>query len=235
MLFTGSDDFIIKAWDRRILDGKKPVGCFIGHRQGITHIDSRGDERYVASNGKDQTMKLWDLRKMNELSDLKNLSKLNVFSGFDYRWMDYSYKDIPQHEKDKSVMTFQGHHVLQTLIRCYFSPLETTGQRYLYSGSACGSVYIYDILTGESKSIIDMERNQCIRDVSWHPNLPVIAATSFDGSVGVADFNSEIPFTSRNKRLKAKDNNRYVEHKSVIFLYDQYFKDIDYFSSVLNE
>jgi hypothetical protein len=33
--------------------------------------------------------------------------------------------------------------VLQTLIRAYFSPLATTGQRYIYSGSADGSVYIW--------------------------------------------------------------------------------------------
>ena len=33
--------------------------------------------------------------------------------------------------------------MLQTLIRAYFSPLATTGQRYIYSGSADGSVYIW--------------------------------------------------------------------------------------------
>jgi DDB1- and CUL4-associated factor 11 len=58
ILFTGSDDFIIKAWDRRIMEGNKPIGCFIGHREGVTCIDSRGDERYLASNGKDQTLKV---------------------------------------------------------------------------------------------------------------------------------------------------------------------------------
>ncbi|CAN0490275.1 unnamed protein product [Hapterophycus canaliculatus] len=39
-----------------------------------------------------------------------------------------------QHRKskraaDESVKTFHGHKVLQTLIRCYFSPAHTTGQR----------------------------------------------------------------------------------------------------------
>jgi WD repeat-containing protein 23 len=37
---------------------------FLGHTEGLTYIDSKGDGRYVISNGKDQTCKLWDLRKM---------------------------------------------------------------------------------------------------------------------------------------------------------------------------
>lgn len=40
----------------------KPVGVFAGHRDGITYIDSRGDDRYVLTNSKDQTLKVWDLR-----------------------------------------------------------------------------------------------------------------------------------------------------------------------------
>jgi len=39
--------------------------------------------------------------------------------------------------------SYRGHAVLQTLIRAYFSPAATTGQRYIYSGSADGSVYIW--------------------------------------------------------------------------------------------
>ena len=40
-------------------------------------------------------------------------------------------------------MTYRGHKVLTTLIRAYFSPLHTTAQRFIYAGSADGSVYIY--------------------------------------------------------------------------------------------
>lgn len=29
---------------------------------------------------------------------------------------------------DSSLMTYRGHSVLYTLIRCYFSPMHTTGQ-----------------------------------------------------------------------------------------------------------
>lgn len=37
-------------------------------------------------------------------------------------------------------MTYRGHSVLQTLVRCHFSPEFTTGQRYIYTGCAAGRV-----------------------------------------------------------------------------------------------
>lgn len=101
---------------------------------------------------------------MNELKDLEKLRKsgqsLPVMDGFDYRWMDYTYKVPQMHPMDNSVMTFRGHTVLQTLIRCYFSPLETTGQRYLYSGSGDGSIYIFDILSGNNKVCVSSKTNE---------------------------------------------------------------------------
>ena len=42
---------------------------------------------------------------------------------------------------DSSLMTYRGHTVLQTLIRCHFSPAHTTAQRYIYTGCASGSIY----------------------------------------------------------------------------------------------
>lgn len=42
----------------------QPAGVLTGHLEGITFVDSRGDGRYLISNGKDQTTKLWDIRRM---------------------------------------------------------------------------------------------------------------------------------------------------------------------------
>jgi WD repeat-containing protein 23 len=42
-------------------------------------------------------------------------------------------------------MTYRGHWVLRTLIRCHFSPLESTGQSYIYSGSADGRIHIWSL------------------------------------------------------------------------------------------
>ena len=42
----------------------KPEGSFVGHCEGVTHLDPKGDGRYFISNAKDQTVKLWDMRRM---------------------------------------------------------------------------------------------------------------------------------------------------------------------------
>ena len=44
-------------------------------------------------------------------------------------------------------MTYLGHHVFQTLIRCDFSPVASTGGQYVFSGSHSGQVVIYDVST----------------------------------------------------------------------------------------
>lgn len=45
-------------------------------------------------------------------------------------------------------MTYKGHVVIKTLVRCRFSPLETTGQRYIYTGCGRGRV-VGKVLTGK--------------------------------------------------------------------------------------
>jgi len=92
--------------------------------------------------------------------------------------------------------------VLQTLIRCRFSPLHSTGQRFIYSGCASGSIVskcnkidpypsllnntfsnlVYDSLTGE---MVQENRGHCacVRDVSWHPFEPEMVSSSWDSGV----------------------------------------------------
>lgn len=54
-------------------------------------------------------------------------------------------------------MTYRGHGVLHTLIRCRFSPTHSTGQRFIYSGCSTGKVVGKDrIRTGP------WERHQCV-------------------------------------------------------------------------
>lgn len=89
VLFSGSDDSFVKVWDRRSMAGGREAGCLAGHMEGITFVASKGDGRYVISNGKDQVLKLWDIRKMMERSDFDALARTDYSSGFDYRWMVY--------------------------------------------------------------------------------------------------------------------------------------------------
>lgn len=49
-------------------------------------------------------------------------------------------------------MTYRGHGVLHTLIRCRFSPTHSTGQQFIYSGCSTGKVVGKDcVSTGASR------------------------------------------------------------------------------------
>lgn len=50
--------------------------------------------------------------------------------------------------------TAAAAQVTQTLIRAYFSPAATTGQRFIYSGSAGdNSVCVWDVVTGATLGV----------------------------------------------------------------------------------
>lgn len=191
ILFSGGDDGFVKVWDRRTLDEAmpKPVGTLTGHTDGVTFIDARGDGRYLISNGKDQTLKLWDVRRFGSQEGMEQVRKAVGKSNWDYRWEAVPKRTMKKTKitGDVSVMTYRGHGVLHTLIRCYFSPSFTTGQRYVYSGCSTGRVVIWDALTGEIVSRLFNHR-QCVRDVSWHPFENKIVSTSWDGTLCLWDY-----------------------------------------------
>ena len=201
ILYSGSDDTLVKVWDRRSLGDGRAAGVFVGHTEGLTYVDSKGDGRYVLSNGKDQTMKLWDLRKMMSTENASKVNPHRYTTGFDYRFMNYPASKFAPHPHDCSLVTYRGHSVLKTLIRCHFSPPGSTNSRYVYSGSEDGSIYVYNIdatlaakidvneatrdsrprdLDSTSTYALSDRADQsvwktCVRDASWHPNAPMIA------------------------------------------------------------
>ena len=180
----------------------REAGVFLGHTEGLTYVDSKGDGRYVLSNGKDQTMKLWDLRKMLTTGDADAIDNREYSTRFDYRSDAFDFERWSPHPHDCSVVTFRGHSVLKTLIRCHFSPPGSTNSRYVYTGSEDGSVHIYN-LDATSAGKVDVTKatlntrprgsnthylfgydlsystrsqwKTCVRDCSWHPNAPIIA------------------------------------------------------------
>lgn len=199
ILYSGSDDTTLRVWDRRSMGDGREAGAFLGHTEGLTYVDSKGDGRYVLSNSKDQTMKLWDLRKMMTSAAGEDFEPPDYSTDFDYRFEPYP-EDLRQKPKDDcSVVTFRGHRVLKTLIRCHFSPPESTNSRYVYSGSEDGKVYVYNMDATIADTIDvreatvnsrprepdayatayemsgEMVWRTCVRDASWHPNSPVLA------------------------------------------------------------
>ncbi|KAJ9082227.1 hypothetical protein DSO57_1006335 [Entomophthora muscae] len=89
IIFSGSDDGLIKVWDRRSLHGEDcaAAGALVGHTSGITYVSAKGDGRYCLSNGKDQTMKLWDIRKLVSVDEVDPHSICEFTNGFDYRYL----------------------------------------------------------------------------------------------------------------------------------------------------
>ncbi|XP_053677767.1 DDB1- and CUL4-associated factor 11 [Anopheles nili] len=183
IFFSGSDDGMIKLWDRRCLNesNTEAVGKLIGHYDGITYIDSRNDGRYIISNSKDQSIKMWDLRKMSP----SNARPEPLQHNWDYRWDDVPkrfFNATKQMIADTSIMTYRGHKVQKSLIRARFSPAETTGQRYIYTGCGTGRLIVYDVLTGAIVEAI-ASHYDIVRDVAWHPSRTEIVTCSWDCTV----------------------------------------------------
>ncbi|TVY21619.1 LEC14B protein [Lachnellula arida] len=210
ILYSGSDDTTLKVWDTRSMGDSRAAGAFVGHIEGLTYIDSKGDGRYILSNGKEQSMKLWDLRMVMSPSDFTSLrpSRRTLEPRFDYRWGAYDEDDWYKDPNDNSLVTFRGHRVLRTLIRCHFSSPDSTNSRYVYSGSEDGKIYIWNMdatiagivdVQGATKNtrphhneygalawngIEDNSQTHwrtCVRDASWHPNAPMIVASAWSG------------------------------------------------------
>ncbi|KAF8265761.1 WD40-repeat-containing domain protein [Lactarius quietus] len=205
VLISASDDTFLKVWDRRSLGSSQtPSGVLIGHTEGITNVSAKGDGRYVISNGKDQALRLWDLRKMRTNGEYEVVANHDYgISRYDYRCGRYPRPKHLAHPLDCSVMTYRGHAVLQTLIRCHFSPAETTGGQYIYSGSADGRIHIWS-LDGRVVQVLDRSKTLpmafdpsgpeprnfngskavCVRDVSWHSKEPVLMSVGWSNGHG---------------------------------------------------
>ncbi|XP_035286802.1 DDB1- and CUL4-associated factor 11-like isoform X2 [Anguilla rostrata] len=186
LLFSGSDDALCKVWDRRTLreDKPEPVGQLAGHTDGVTFIHSKGDARYLISNSKDQSIKLWDVRRFSSGEGLAASRLAVTQQTWDYRWQLVPRRALKRDKLtgDTSVMTYRGHGVLHTLIRCRFSPEFSTGQRFIYTGCSTGRIIIYDVLTGRVVSRLSGHK-ACVRDASWHPYQDYIVSSSWDKAV----------------------------------------------------
>ncbi|KAI0562374.1 LEC14B protein-like isoform X1 [Gracilaria domingensis] len=191
MIVSASDDVLVKLWDRRenkYRAGRKidrPCALFVGHQYGLTHVSSKNDGRFLISNGKDQFIKLWDARKCTATDNLDKVVRPPRDVSFDYRLNPCPLVRQSRSFQDDSVATYAGsHETLQTLIRAHFSPMHSTGQKYIYCGSSDGCFVIYDVLSGEEVEVLRGHRD-VVRDVSWHPYGGFLTTGSWDGEVAL--------------------------------------------------
>jgi WD repeat-containing protein 23 len=86
----------------------------------------------LISNAKDQSIKLWDIRHTSDNEAIKLARKAVENIRWDYRF-EPPPQQVGKHSEmmdDVSLVTYRGHTVLKSLVRCHFSPVHTTGQVY---------------------------------------------------------------------------------------------------------
>ena len=225
LLLSASDDGFGKVWDMRALGMNQHCqGYLIGHHAGLTSITSRGDHVYCATNSKDQSLKLWDLRKLEGNPDNKPID----FRFYDYRYQMLSRsllesfkKPDPTKHFDNSIETFYDHFVLKTLIRCHFSPESLNDGRYIYSGSACGKVFVWDIFTRKKVAEYHPRKNdEIVRDCAWHPFKPLIVMTNLGGFIYKLEMDTgmdavKLKFEGKNKveeQVSSENEENYIEY-----------------------
>ncbi|XP_017866216.1 PREDICTED: DDB1- and CUL4-associated factor 11 [Drosophila arizonae] len=215
VIIAGCDDGLLKVYDLRTSfrsrNLSKSVVSFIGHFDGITYIDSRNDGYHVLSNSKDQSIKIWDMRKPSNLRNRSTARQHQLaMTTWDYRWDRVPrefYNPRKALDGDSSIMTYRGHRVSKTLLRAKFSPMEQTGQRFIYTGCATGRIIIYDVLTGKIREAIEGHKN-VIRDLDWHPVRSEIVSSSWDTHVNLNNYNRNIATQSLKRRRSQTHDNR---------------------------
>ena len=104
-----------------------------------------------------RSIKLWDMRKFSTTGAQEQIKEVVRRQNWDYRWQNVPYRvsKCDKHvEGDTSLMTYRGHNVLQTLIRCHFSPQFSTGQRYIYTGFYFRFLQINKMLTKDVEQVV---------------------------------------------------------------------------------
>lgn len=87
------------------MDSHHTVSLFCGH----THcIGLQGDGRYLISNSKDQSVKLWDMRKFSSSEAIQATRKAVARQMWDYRWQGAP----PYCELQAVLMGFSGSSTL---------------------------------------------------------------------------------------------------------------------------
>lgn len=96
-----------------------PVGVLIGHKFGITSCVSKGDGIHYLSSSKDQSMKLWDIRKLasNDVSyDERRIIRQVLRSLNEVQWDYREPSRLPSEEYLKSniiISIFSNLHIFR--------------------------------------------------------------------------------------------------------------------------
>ena len=156
----------------------------VGHTNDVTSIKWSNDGNFFGSGSADKTIKLWDLKSLREIcsvptlgyGSINDISLLNTGEMLIVAAAHVDGKITIWDAQRKSLFTEIKENTQQKEVRgITFSP----DGKYLVSGGFDNKVKIYDImnnfnLTGE------LEHNDKVVSVKWHPDLPILISTSAD-------------------------------------------------------
>ena len=181
LLTSGDVDKNIKIWDT---ENGLSKGELIGHTNDVTSLKWSNDGSYFGSGSVDKTIKLWDLKSLREIctiptlgyGPINDISLLNTGEMLIIAAAHIDGKITIWDAQRKSLFTEIKENAQQKEVRALsFSP----DGKYLVSGGFDNKIKIYDIMNNFSLSG-ELEHNDKVVSVKWHPDLPIIISTSAD-------------------------------------------------------
>ena len=181
LLTAGDIDKNIKIWDTENGSSK---GELIGHNKDVTTIKWSNDGSYFGSGSADKTIRLWDLKSLKEICTIPTLGYGPI-------------NDISLLNTGEMLIVAAGHvdgniTIWDAQRKSLFTEIKVNSQgkevrticfspdgKYLISGGFDNKIKIYDILNNFNLAS-ELEHNDKVVSVKWHPDLPIIVSTSAD-------------------------------------------------------
>ena len=183
LLTSGDVDKNIKIWDTENGSSK---GELIGHSNDVTSLKWSNDGSYFGSGSVDRTIKLWDLKSLRDIctiptlgyGPINDISLLNTGELLIVASAHVDGKITIWDAQKKNLFAEIKENIQQKEIRAVsFSP----DGKYLVSGSFDNKIKIYDVMNSFNL-VGELEHNDKVVSVRWHPDLPIIVSTSADKS-----------------------------------------------------
>lgn len=180
---SGSDDCSAKVWDMR---AKRASQTIAGGAYQITSIDISDDMVYTG--GIDNVVKVWDLRKENEVvmtmeghSDTITGMEISptgthiLTNSMDNTMRSWDIRPFAPENRCVRVFTGHQHGFEKNLLHCSWS----ADGKHVSGGSSDRMVHIWNVASGEVAYSLP-GHDGTVNDVAFHPEEPIVVSASSD-------------------------------------------------------